>query len=50
MNGLMHEIYELVAQKTITAIKREKETKLSRKTRNLVSLTQKLYATLYNKY
>lgn len=43
MQNKMNVIYELVADMTIRRIEKEKETKLSRLTLKMISLTQSLF-------
>lgn len=46
MMNKMNEIYDLLADITIKRIEKEKETKLSRLTLKMISLTQELFRTI----
>lgn len=45
--NIAEQIYEMVAKKTLERLKREKATKLSRKTLKMIALTEKLHKMLY---
>ena len=42
----MNKIVKLMSEKTIAALEKEKETKISRKTLKMVSITRKLFSTV----
>ena len=45
--NFLEEIYTETARRTLERLKREKATKLSKKTLKMIALTEKIYKTLY---